>query len=92
MQFPVQTMRDIASKESEEYESIEVDVVDTGRWTIQYEVIFKEIATGKHYRTYWQRGATEYQDEKPFEYDNGEINCDEVELVEVVVKEWRKIK
>ena len=92
MKFPVETMRDIARSESDEYETVKEEPVDTSRWSIQYEVIFKEIKTGKHYRTYWQRGATEYQDEQPFEYDKGVVMCDEVALVEVLVKEWRKVK
>lgn len=92
MKFSVETMRDIASKESEEYVAVKEEVCDTDRWTIQYEVIFKNVSTGKHYRTFWQRGATEMQDERPFEYDKGEVDCDEVELVEVTIKEWRKIK
>ncbi|MCK4815452.1 hypothetical protein KA005_06760 [bacterium] len=92
MKFAVETLRELSCEEAENYATVKETVVDTGRWTIQYEVIFKDLTTGKHYRTYWQRGATEYQDEQPFEYDKGEIDCDEVELVEVMVKEWRKVK
>ena len=32
------------------------------------------------------------QEEQPFEYDTGDVKCDEVEFVEVMVKQWRKVK
>ena len=92
MKFPVQVMRDIARDESVEYVIIDEKIVDTDRWSIQYEVIFKNLKTGKYYRTYWQRGATEMQDEQPFEYDKDDVSCNEVELVEVMVKQWRRVK
>jgi len=61
-------------------------VVDTSRWSIQYEGIFKHLESGKFYRLNWQVGATESQDESPFEYDKPEP-C-EVEEREVTKKEW----
>ena len=92
MKFPVETMREIARDKSEEYEAIKIKVIDTDRWTIQYEVIFMGIKTGKYYRTFWSRGATEMQEERPYDYETGEIECDEVESVEVTIKQWRKVR
>ena len=37
--------------------------------------------------TTYSEGATECQDERPWEYDD-EIKCTEVELKEVKVKKW----
>ena len=37
--------------------------------------------------TTYSEGATEYQDERPWEYED-EVKCTEVELKEVKVKKW----
>jgi len=61
------------------------EVVDTSRWSVIHELIFEH--EGKHYRTFYSKGATEYQDESPWEYDE-DVKCTEVELKEVTVKQW----
>lgn len=74
---------DIGSKISEE-------ICGTDRWTNTYEMIFK--VGQKFYQTYYRVGATEMQDESPFEYDKDEIDCPEVEKVEIVSFEWKVIR
>lgn len=66
----------------------ECTLVDSDRWTLQYEIIFEH--EGKFYRTYYRVGATEYQDEQPWEYEN-EVDCDEVRQVERLVKVWEVV-
>ena len=61
-------------------------IVDTGRWTINHEVIFEY--DGKFYRTYYERGATEQQEMTPWEYEGDEIECQEVKKVEVIKTDW----
>lgn len=60
-------------------------IVNTTRWSIIHEIVFED--KGKFYMTTYSEGATEYQDERPWEYDD-EIKCTEVELKEVKVKKW----
>jgi len=55
------------------------EITDHGRWSVTHEIVFKK--DGKLYRTYYSVGATESQDEAPWEYD------DEVECTEVVAQE-----
>ncbi len=66
------------------------EVTSTTRWTNWMKAVFLHIPTGKHYAIAWQRGATEYQEMKPFE------DCDpkpvEVEEREVVRKEWMPVE
>ena len=64
---------------------IEDDIIDTTRWSIVHEIVFED--KGKFYMTTYSEGATEYQDERPWEYEN-EVKCTEVELKEVKVKKW----
>ena len=64
---------------------IEDDIIDTTRGSIVHEIVFEN--NGKFYMTTYSEGATECQDERPWEYDD-EIECTEVELKEVKVKKW----
>lgn len=45
---------------------------------------------GKFYQTTYSEGATEMQDERPWEYED-EVECEEVELREVKVKKWMPV-
>lgn len=68
---------------NEVFEEVYDNIIDHSRWSIGYEKVFKH--EGKFYITYYSRGATEYQDESPYEYDGDEIECAEVVPVEKVV-------
>ncbi len=73
--------------DSDKWEEIESNVIDNSRWSVQKEGIFKHIESGKFYSFNWQQGATETQDERPFEYES-EVTVIEVEQKEVTVKKW----
>ena len=60
--------------------------VEHTRWSVIYEAVFYHKPTDKHYSLSWGVGATESQDERPFEYDEPEP--EEVELREVTEKKW----
>lgn len=63
------------------------EIVDNGRWTIQHDLVFKDPADGKSYRTAYQVGATETQQEGPWEYDDT-VTATEVKLLAVVKQEY----
>lgn len=68
------------------YDNAIVDrIIDTTRWSIIHEIVFED--NGKFYQTIYSEGATEMQDERPWEYED-EIECTEVELREVKLKKW----
>ncbi len=67
------------------YGAIVDEIVDTSRWSIHHRIVFDN--NGKFYQAYYSEGATECQDESPWEYED-EIECTEVELKEVKVKKW----
>ncbi len=60
-------------------------VVETSRWSTFHEIVFHH--EGKYYQTCYSVGSTECQDERPWE-DENEVDCTEVELKEVLVKQW----
>lgn len=60
--------------EESEYEGITIKCVDSvisgvSRWSIHYRKVFL-IENSSHYIVTFSSGATEYQEERPFEYDN----------------------
>lgn len=65
--------------------AIKDSIVGTSRWSVQHEIVFMH--DGKFWSTEYQCGATEQQDESPWEHDEL-IECVEVELVEKTVKVW----
>lgn len=64
-------------------------IVDHSRWSVVHEAVFEH--EGKFYSTSYSVGATEQQDEAPYEYDKDEIECPEVKLVEKVVKVYELV-
>lgn len=54
-----------------------------------HEIVFKD--NGKFYSTTYSVGATEMQDESPWEYER-EVECIEVELREVKVEKWMPVE
>ena len=62
-------------------------VRDNDRWTVQHELIFKDPADGKCYRTVYRAGATEVLQSHPWQYDNT-VTAAEVKLLAVVKQEY----
>lgn len=67
------------------YSAMVDKIIDTSRWSIHHEIVFEH--QGKFYQTEYSEGATEMQDESPWEYDD-EVDCVEVELKPVQVMKW----
>lgn len=81
--------RMVVYNDHEDWETIETNAVDQSRWSVHYEGVFKHISSGKFYSLFWSKGATEMQDEQPFEYDKP--NPAEVKQVERVIKVWEAV-
>jgi hypothetical protein len=65
-------------------------VTGTGRWSIHHEMVFEDLSTGKFYMTTYSRGATEQQDESPFQYAKDTVVCHEVRPVEKMVTVYER--
>lgn len=79
IKFPVGEMLEIISEESEDSELIEDVITDTSRWSIHHNIVFKK--DNRFYSTWYSEGATEYQDERPWD-SKTEVECTEVRPVE----------
>jgi hypothetical protein len=64
------------------------EIYEASRWSTHHRIIFSY--QGKFYEAQYSKGATEMQDESPWEYDD-EVECHEVELKEVKVKKWVRV-
>jgi len=71
-------------------EGVHREIIDKSRWSVTYEEIFEH--EGKYYRTYYDVGATEMQDQQPYEWEPEEIECPEVRLVKKMVEVWEEVE
>ena len=60
--------RDIVDGEDSNFVTIEDRIVGTRRWSVVYEIVVQRKTDGKYFRDGYRRGATESQDESPYEY------------------------
>ncbi|QBX32790.1 hypothetical protein Asfd1_164 [Aeromonas phage Asfd_1] len=77
-------------------ESIEKEVYDERRWSTVYRQILAVTRPGdetpRYFETSYSEGATEMQDESPYENDGDFVTLDEVFPVEVIKIEYRRKK
>ena len=88
MKFTKATLQDLVYdygdiEDYEQYTVISKDIVDTSRWSIVYKMIFQY--GNRFFQTSYRKGATECQDESPYEYESDEIECKEVFPVEKTI-------
>lgn len=76
MKFKKQWLQDLVWDDVDDGEIVLNEITDTSRWSVHYDLVFK--FGDKFYRTHYSRGATENQDESPFEWEPDEIDCEEV--------------
>ena len=65
-------------------------IIGHRRWSVDYERVFRH--EGRFYRTVYSRGATEGQDEQPYQYGPDEIECQEVIPVQRLVTVYEPAK
>lgn len=87
MKLTGEEARRIVYRDSDDWEFVEDCIVDNTRWSVLKDAIHKHIPTGKFYEFNFSVGATEMQDESPYEYDD-EVEIYEVEQREVTTKQW----
>ena len=74
----------------EEHPTIYDKIIGHSRWSLQHERVFSH--EGKFYRTRYSTGATEMQDEAPYDYEPDQIECVEVVPVEVIATVYEEVK
>ena len=80
--------REIVWDESEDWETVLTIIDAKSRWSICKSGVFKHLPTNKFYELEWSEGATENQEERPFEYtDPDPIEVRPVEKTVIVYYE-----
>ena len=74
--FPRSTLRHILDSGEGQ---VSDKIVDHARWSVEHELVFTHL--DRYWRTSYSVGATESQDEQPWEYEE-EVDCVEVRPVE----------
>lgn len=63
--------RNIVQGDDQEFSAVDApQIVGVSRWAILYSRVYEHIPTGAFYRLHWREGATEYQGERPFQYES----------------------
>ena len=62
-------------------------LVDNDRWSLYFRLTFLLKEDGNYYQAYYSIGATEMQDEEPWQ-DEDEVECTIVEPTEVVITQY----
>jgi hypothetical protein len=86
--FTKEYLKSILNKEIEGASVISDEIVDHRRWAVAHELIFKDV-DGLFYKTSYDRGATEYQDEGA-DFHSDEVKCIQVHQVEQTVLVWEE--
>ena len=77
--------RQIVWEDTEEFKTIKEDVIDTSRWSIIYEIIVQRLSDNKFFKSNYSVGATESQDEQPYEYASEAVFTEVVPVEKTVI-------
>lgn len=91
MQLTKEQAQDIVCRQTT-WEKVDSNLVDRTRWSVVYEEIWKNPTDAKCYQFSFCRGATESQEERPYEYESEPIEVPEVKQVEKTVLVWEEVK
>ena len=86
MQLTSEEGRLVIGDDHDDWAKVKEEIIDTRRWLVRRLGVFKHIPSGKFYQICWSEGATEQQDEQPFEFGTPELT--EVVEKETLVKTW----
>lgn len=62
--------RNIVWEDSKEFKTISNEIVDTRRWSNVHDIVIQRLSDGKYFADGYSVGATEMQDESPYEYSD----------------------
>jgi hypothetical protein len=82
--LPVEEACWIINSDHENFDVVREKIVSRSRWAIRCEIIVKRLSDGKFFKSHYSVGATEYQDERPWQNDD-EALFDEVFPVEKTI-------
>lgn len=93
--FPKKVLQLLLGEDIEEFEDKPLDIIsdkvyDNSRWSVHSRLVFSH--GDRCYQVDYSRGATEYQDERPFEYASENVICIEVKKTPVTVMKYLPVE
>ena len=61
--------RELIYGDTDDFEPISDTIIENSRWSIIHKIVVKRKSDGKYFKDTYSRGATEQQDEAPYEYN-----------------------
>lgn len=90
VKFPKDDLQELVGwGDPEGYEIVLNQLDGNSRWSLEYRLVFKH--GDKFWETSYRTGATEQQDESPWEYDSAEIECWQVEPFTVAKTDYKSV-
>jgi hypothetical protein len=69
LSLSVEEACELISDDLDGFKVVSDEIEDTHRWSISHRVVVQRLSDGKYFSDYYSVGATESQDESPFEYE-----------------------
>jgi len=92
MEVRKEELQDLAwMSESENFEVVQDKFEGESRWSLNYSQVLKHKESSKFYRTSYSKGATECQDESPYEYEPDVIKLTEVVPFKRTVTDYKGV-
>jgi hypothetical protein len=90
MKFKKEFLQEVVWRDADNVKVMLDEITDTSRWSIHHWIVFE--FEGKFYGVSYSVGATESQDESPFQCDPDEIYVSEVRPVEKTIIDYVVVK
>lgn len=74
--FTCEFLKDLVYDDTELGKVISDTITDTSRWSVHHELVFE--LGGEFFRVDYSTGATEQQDERPFDNEGDMVECVQV--------------
>jgi hypothetical protein len=69
----------------EEFVKVQESIEGTSRWSVHYEIVVRRLSDGKFFKSNYSVGATEMQDESPYEYDEYAIFTEVIPVEKTII-------
>ncbi len=68
--IPAEEARGMFWGDEDEYKIVEDEIIDNRRWSIDHRLVIQRVSDGEFFAGHYSVGATEMQDERPWEYED----------------------
>jgi len=85
LKFTIEDAQDIIFDLNKNFVTIEKQIIEISRWSIRYSIVIQRLSDGKFFKSCYSEGATELQDEQPYEYEDEAIFKEVFPVEEMII-------